>query len=139
MSARHLLYTLLSTDPGIQAVFATRIIDAGELGETPGTQPPFPYLVTKFRETTPGASRTSRRHLVELWAYDEPRDYTRLEKGLDAAFAVLHERSGGPVVAEGETTWLVEGTWESTSNDLTDDVLRASTRYSTYTLVTNTQ
>lgn len=139
MSARHLLYSLLSGDAGIQAVFGDRVIDASELGEAEGHQPPFPFLVTRFRETTPGASPTSRRHLVELWAYDEPRDYTRLEKGLEAAFSLLDMKSGGPVTADSVTTWLVEGKWESTSNDLTDDVLRANMRYSTYTLVTNTQ
>ena len=139
MSARHLLYSLLTNDAGVSAVFGDRIVDASELGETEGTAPLFPYLVTRFGETARGASPTSRRHTVELWAYDEPRDYTRLEKGLDAIFALLDLKSGGPVVAEGVTTWLIEGKWESTSNDLTDDVLRANVRYSTYTLVTNTQ
>lgn len=139
MSARHLLYSLLTGDAGVGVVFGDHILDASELGETEGTAPPFPYLVTKFGESSPGASRSTRRHTVELWAYDEPRDYTRLEKGLEAVFALLHQRSGGPVIAEGETTWLIEGKWESTSRDLTDDVLRANVRYSTYTLVTNTQ
>jgi hypothetical protein len=139
MSVRHLIKNLLSGDAGVVAVYDTRIIDEGNLGEVPGTQPEFPYLVTKYGEETRGASRTSRIQTLELWSYDVPTDYTLTEKGLAAAYALLHERGGDAAVVTGEpTTYLVSALWESTSRDLTDDVLRASVRYATYTLVTNT-
>lgn len=139
MSERHLLYSLLTDDAAVTAVYQDRIIDAGELGGTPGIQPEFPFLAVKFAESLPGASSRSRRHSVELWSYGEDRDYTVLAQGLDAIFALLDHRHGGPVTADGVTTWLIEAKWESTSRDLRDDVLRASVRYATYTLVTNTQ
>jgi glycine cleavage system aminomethyltransferase T len=76
---------------------------------------------------------------VELWSYDVPTDYSRTERGLDAVYAALHQRTGVKSVVAGETdTWLVQALWGSTSRDLADDVLRASVRYATYTLVTNT-
>lgn len=139
MSERALLYNLLRVNAGVQAVFDNRIIDSSALGAGEGQAPPFPYLVTKYGESVPGANRTSRVHTVELWAYDEPGDYTRLQKGLDACWAVLHEQTGGSATADGVTTWRMWSQWQSTSRDLTDDVLRAVVRYSTYRLVTNTQ
>ena len=139
MSVRHLIRTLLTQDAGVAAVYGTRIIDEGNLGETEGTQLAFPYLVTKYGEESRGASRTSKVQTLELWSYDVPTDYTQTEKGLAAAYALLHERGGDAAVVAGEpTTYLIEALWGSTSRDLTDDVLRASVRYATYTLVTNT-
>lgn len=139
MSVRHLIAGLLGGAAPVVAVYGTRIIDAGNLGEKPGTIPAFPFLATKYGEATPGGSRTSRVQLVELWSYDHPTDYTRTELGLDAIYDLLHERGGGAAIVAGEpTTWLVEALWQSTSRDLTDDVLRASVRYATYKVVTNT-
>lgn len=139
MSVRHLVHQLLVGDAAITALYGTRIVDAGNLGETPGLIPEFPFLVTKYGEESRGASRSTKVQLVELWSYDEPTDYTRTGKGLDAIYAMLHERGGDNAVVAGEpTTHLVWATWGSTSRDLVDDVLRASVRYVTYTLVTNT-
>jgi hypothetical protein len=139
MSVRHLVHNLLAGDAAVAAIYGDRIIDAGNLGEEHGLQPEFPFLVTKYGEETRGASRTTKVQLVELWSYDHPTDYTRTDKGLDAAYALLHQRGGDAAVVVGEpTTHLVWCTWGSTSRDLADDVLRASVRYATYTLVTNT-
>lgn len=140
MSVRHLMYSLLTANAGVQAVYGDRIVDEGNLGETPGTAPAFPYLVTKYGEETRGASRTSRVQLVELWSYDHPTDYTRTDRGLDAIYALLHQRGGdrAPDPDGGPDTFLVEASWESTSRGLADDVLRASVRYATYRVVTNT-
>lgn len=138
MSVRHLVYNLLTAAPAVTAVYSTRIIDEGALGETPGLIPAFPFLVTKYGEETRGASRTSKVQQLELWSYDVPTDYTRTERGLDGIYALLHERGGDAAVVVGEpTTHLVEALWQSTSRDLLDDVLRASVRYATYKLVTN--
>jgi hypothetical protein len=138
MSVRHLVHALLLGNAGVTAVYGTRILDAGALGEEPGLQPEFPYLVTKYGEETRGASRTTKVQLLELWSYDHPTDYTRTALGLDAVYALLHERGGDNAVVAGEpTTHLIWCTWGSTSRDLMDDVLRASVRYATYTLVTN--
>jgi len=138
MSVRHLVHGLLAAHVPLTAVYGTRIIDEGNLGETPGLIPPFPFLVTKYGEETRGSSRTSKVQLLELWSYDVPTDYTLTEKGLDAAYALLHERGGDKAVVAGEPdTYLVEALWQSTSRDLMDDVLRASVRYATYKLVTN--
>lgn len=139
MSVRHLVHNLLVGDAAVTAIYSTRVIDAGNLGEEDGLQPVFPFLVTKYGEETRGASRTTKVQQVELWSYDHPTDYTRTDKGLDAIYALLHERGGGSAVVAGEpTTWLIQALWQSTSRDLADDVLRASVRYATYKLVTNT-
>lgn len=139
MSVRHLMFDLLRGNAPVVAVFGNRIIDEGALGETAGAQPAFPYLVTKYAEITPGVSRTTHVHSVELWAYDTPTDYTRIDKGLAAAYDLLHERAGDAAVRVGEpTTHLMDCRWQSTSRGLRDDVLRASVRYASYTVVTNT-
>ena len=139
MSVRHLMYQMLSGDVAVTALYGTRIIDEGDLGKTAGAIPEFPFLVAKYGEATRGASRTTKVQLVELWSYDHPTDYTRTDKGLEAIYNALHERGGDKAeVADEPTTHLVWCMWGSTSRGLTDDVLRASVRYATYTLVTNT-
>jgi hypothetical protein len=139
MSVRHVVYNVLTATAPVTAVYGTRIIDEGQLGDREGQQPEFPFLVTKYGEATRGASRTTKVQVLELWSYDHPSDYTRTDAGLDAIYAALHQRGGDAAVVAGEpTTWLVEALWESTSRSLTDDVLRASVRYATYKVVTNT-
>lgn len=139
MSVRHLIYGLLTADAGVTALYGNRIIDEGNLGEQPGLIPAFPFLVTKYGEATPGASRRSKIQALDLWSYDVPADYSRTDLGLDAVYALLHQRTGGKAVVAGEPdTWLVQALWQSTSRSLVDDVLRASVRYATYTVVTNT-
>lgn len=138
MSLRHLLYELLTTTPDVVAVYGDRVIDAGNLGEESGLIPPFPFLVTRWGEERPFRG-TTRNALVELWSYDNPRDYTRHGRGLLAVQAVLHRQSAGPTVAEGYRTWLIEGLLDSISRDLEDDVLRASVKVATYRLVGNSE
>ena len=139
MSVRHLIRNILVATAPVTAVYNTRIVDEGSLGDREGQQPEFPYLVTKYGEETRGASRTTKVQLLELWSYDHPTDYTRTDLGLDAVYQALHQRGGDSAVVVGEpTTWLVEALWQSTSRGLVDDVLRASVRYATYKLVTNT-
>lgn len=137
MSVRHLLHGILTSEAPVNTLYGGKIIDSGELGETAGTIPTFPFLVTVFGEETRGASRTSRLVQVELWSYDEPRDRTRTGKGLDAVYAVLHQRAGGSVLVDGVTTHLIEALWQARSKDFTDDVLRASVKYDTYKLAIN--
>lgn len=138
MSVRHLVYGLVSGDPALQGVYDDRIIDAGALGGVDGIAPAFPFLAVRYGEVSPGPRRTVEDLLVEFWSYDEPQDYTRTGKGLAALHALLHDRSGGSVLVDGVTTWLISATWTGTSRDLSDDVLRASVRYATYRLITNT-
>jgi len=138
MSLRHLLFTVLSGDADVVAVYGNRIVDSGNLGTPDGLIPPFPFLVTKWGEGTVGWGTTEDR-LVELWSYDISTDYTRTERGLRAVQSVLHRRAGGWADAEGERTWLVEARLDSVSRDLTDDVLRASVKYATYRLIGNSE
>lgn len=138
MSLRHLLYALLTTTPEVMNVYAERIIDAGNLGEEEGLIPPFPFLVTRWGESRPRWG-TTEDALVELWSYDNPRDYTRHGVGLGAVQTALHRQSFGPVVAEGARTWLVEATLDSVSRDLEDDILRASVKVATYRMIGNTE
>lgn len=139
MSVRHLIHGLLTADAPVVAVYGNRIIDEGNLSTVPGQQPAFPFLVTKYGEETRGASRSAKVQQLELWSYDNPTDYTRTHRGLEAVYQMLHERGGDMKAVAGEpTTWLIQALWQSTSRGLVDDVLRASVRYATYKLVTNT-
>jgi len=139
MSMRHLIYNVLSATAGIQQVYSERIIDAGQLGDTEGQPPEFPYLAVKYGERLPGPNRTSFVVEVEFWSYDDPYDYSRTEKGLDAIFDALDNRAGGSATVDGVTTHLIEAHWLTTSRDFTDDALRASAKYATYRLVGNRQ
>lgn len=139
MTLRHVLYTLLTTEPTITAVYGTRVIDAGELGDTTGQTPVFPYLCTKWGEENPTLSRTGLSEDVELWSYDDPRDYTRTKKGFAAIQAFLHKRGPWSQVVDGTKFWLNEARWLGTSRDFEDDVLRAGVKYATYRLIGNTQ
>lgn len=144
MSVRHLVYQLVAADEVVESVYGDRIVDEGAVGRWTGTpagqQPGFPFLVLKYGEETRGVSRTTRVQLVEFWSYDTPTDLTRHDHGLDALYALLHQRGGDRAVDPdgGPDTYLVEANWEATSRGLVDDVLRASVRYATYRLVTNT-
>lgn len=116
MSLRHLLYSVLSTDPEIVAVYGNRIIDSGALGQDTGIIPVFPFLVTQWGSHTVGWGTVEDR-LVELWSYDVSTDYTRTERGLRAAQDALHRRAGGSVLVEGSRTWLIEARLDSVSRD----------------------
>lgn len=139
MSLRHVLYSILTTTPGITAVYGDRIIDASNLGEDAGSIPARPFLVTKFGARTPGPSRTSYSREVDLWSYGELGDFTVVEQGLDAVYAALHDRVGDKATTEGVTTHLMGAALLSVSRDLVDDVYRATAQYATYRLVGNTQ
>lgn len=139
MSVRHLLYSIISADVGVQAVYADRIMDAGQLGDLAGQAPPFPYLVTKYGERSSSFSGTAIDVEVELWSYDDPHDYARTEAGLEALKSCLDRRANDVVAVEGVTYRLIEARYAGTSRDFQDDALRASTKYATYRLVASRQ
>lgn len=139
MSLRHVLYAVLTATPAITAVYGTRIVDAGELGATDGQSPVFPYLSMQWGNELPTASATGLNEEVELWSYDDPRDYTRTKVGLEAIKATLHKQGPWNQLVEGRRFWIGEARWLGTSRDLQDDALRASAKYATYRLVGNIQ
>lgn len=139
MSLRHVLYTILLTDSDIVSVYSDRIIDSGELGHTDGQTPVFPYLCTVWGQENPTMSPTGLDEQVELWSYDDPRDFTRTKKGLAAIRSFLDRQGPWSTVVDGKRYWLTEARWLGTSKDFQDDSLRASAKYATYRLVGNVQ
>jgi hypothetical protein len=138
MSVRHLLYQILSGLTVVEETYGDRLIDAGSLGAPWGDPPRFPYLVTKYGEQSAAPVGRVQDCLVDLWSYDVPEDYSASEKGLRGIFDALDRRSGDSILVEGVRYWLIEARFQATSQDLVDDVLRASAKYSTYRLIINT-
>jgi hypothetical protein len=96
--------------------------------------PPRPFGTYRLRLSSRGVTSqsVSREVGLEVWIYDDPGSYLRIDGILNeveaALKAVLHASA-----AEGES--ISQTRWESRSPDLNDDGLRAITRMTSFTLI----
>ena len=104
-----------------------QIIQGSNLTE----QPPFPFLVHKLTITNPTPSRGGRPGL-EVWCYDEPGSYLRIDAILQAIRARL--APGPHVLADGSELIAVVD-WTNDSTDLPAEEFHGITRMSAYNLV----
>lgn len=88
------------------------------------------FLTLRFGEMRRGFGASNRASAV-VWAYDRDKDYLRIERML---FRVreLFEAVEAQKTAEG---WITCIRWEGDSEDLADDVFRASARNSSFTVI----
>jgi len=85
------------------------------------------FLIIKFGEMTRGMGPVNRSN-VTVWAYDKDRDYQRIDQMLKR-IRVLFE---AVEATQTDTGWITTIRWTGDSEDLFDDVYRASARNSAY-------
>lgn len=140
MTVRHVVYALLAARVSLAAIVGNRIYDANALGTPTGKEiPQKPFIVMSYGEDTggPREDATVEDRLVDVYAYQDPGDFTLVEYALREVKGALHRASG--LFGEGENkTWLTSASYVSGSRDLYDDIYRANCRYATYRLIGNT-
>lgn len=139
MTVQALVYNRLTADAGITTLVGTRLVGANTMGAEDGQKLDRPWVTLKYGQRFPGVSRSSFRQDLEVWAFDEMGDYTRINRILDLVTANLLNAPPVSYVQDGVTTWWFAAHWDSTSPELVDDGYRACLRYASYRLIGNTQ
>lgn len=94
----------------------------------------FPFITTRWGNITRGVG-SSRRQLLDVWAYDRALDYDRIDKILLRVEFLLTN-----VEAEEATEGFITTIeWQGSSPDLRDDGYDARTRNSTFEVVGSTR
>lgn len=88
------------------------------------------FVTIRFSTSSPGVG-ASKRTQFTVWAYDRDRDYLRIEAMLKRARYLL-EGLEAVRTAEG---WITTVEWTGDSEDLNDDIYKASARNSTFMMV----
>jgi hypothetical protein len=132
MTVRSFVYGLLSADTELNALGLNANTWQVRGLSTPDTPQERPFGVIAWGATNKGMDVVNLR-LLQIWVYDEPDDYERIDRALERVRNVLTS-----VVATrtGVTDLLVtQIKWEGHSGDLTDDSVGAIVRNSQYTVV----
>lgn len=85
------------------------------------------FIIIKFGDMQRGMAAVSRTN-VTIWVYDRNKDYLRIEQILKR-IRQMFESVEAQATAEG---WITSIEWTGDSEDLVDDVYRASTRNSAF-------
>lgn len=88
------------------------------------------FVTIRFGTSDPGMG-ASKRTQVTVWAYDRDRDYLRVEAIL-RRIRILLEGLEAYRTAEG---WITSIKWTGDSEDLNDDIYKASARNSSFTMI----
>lgn len=88
------------------------------------------FVTIRFGLSDPGMG-ASKRTQVTVWAYDRDRDYLRIEAMLKRV-RILLEGLEAARTAEG---WITSVEWSGDSEDLYDDIYKASARNSTFMMI----
>jgi len=94
-------------------------------------QPPFPFLVHRLTFAGPTPSGRGRPGL-EVWVYDEPGSYLRIDRLLLAVRARLRP---GPHTLDDGSEHIAVVDWTNDSADLPAEEFHGITRMSAYNLV----
>lgn len=126
---RSIVYPTLSTYAPLLAVVGDdangdpNIHQASSLTVTP----PRPFVTFRMHTDFPLRPRgTGAREYIQLWAHDDPGDYTRIDDILS------HCRDALEAAAHSGT--FLEARWIETGVDLKDDVMHTITRYMRFQL-----
>lgn len=133
--SRTFVYSLLKTDAN-----STSLGSLGDIGLKPdniygaGVDTPQGevFLAIRFGAQGPGHG-PSNKGLFTIWAYDRNSDYLRIDQMLKRCRELLDSVSAQKTT-EG---WITTIDWESESEDLADDVYRASARNATFAIVSS--
>lgn len=126
MTTREAVYTLLSTDPQLQAlapggveVWNVEAIDNPERGK--------PFIVTAWASTPRPVFTAARSRELTVWAHDEGGDYSRIDAILERVRQILVG-----IVHQGGISQVE---WSGASGDLYDDGFRTITRNSGFRVI----
>lgn len=116
------LYQALITSPGLLAMYtsvdgAIRIVQASSLTGVPQR----PFMTYRMHTGFPLQGGLGQREYVQLWANDDPGDYTRIDESLRLARIAVE--------AIEPTEDFLEARWIETGVDLKDDVMGTINRY----------
>jgi hypothetical protein len=122
---RGLIQTILSeVDPTVW--LPVRVLQ----GSVVDSQPDFPFIVHRYRITVPTPSGRGMPGL-EVWFYDEPGSYLRIDKALkdfrNYLVAVSDRRSGGEHISQIE--------WAGDSPDLPAEEYGGITRSASFNVI----
>jgi len=122
---RGLIQTILTeVDPTVW--IPSRIFQGSNVDD----QPDFPFIVHRYRNGTPSPSGKSVPGL-ELWFYDEPGSYVRIDKALkdfrNYLVAITHRVAGSEHIAQID--------WTGYSPDLPAEEYGGITRSATFNLI----
>lgn len=118
-STRKLAFTALKSSP-VNDLTEGRIFEASAINK----QKKRPLVGLRMHTEFPVGRRTGSRQYLQVWAYDTPGDYLRIDEILkharDAIEAIPHQED------------FLEAVWIETGVDLRDDAMEAITRYSRF-------
>jgi hypothetical protein len=127
---REWLYGKLTGTPALTALVPTSaVLSAGAMpGGVPSARP---FIVFRFVDDVPqlrdGQEVVARNQLAQVWIYDNPGSYDRI----DEILAVVEDALVGPVAIPSAVACESGGY----SGELQDDDYKALTRYGLFTLV----
>lgn len=119
LTGREPLLTLINNEP-------RRIIQASAVGHGfPGWEgtPPRPFLTYRFHTgfPAPRTARTGRREYLQIWANDDPGDYSVIDEILEECRLALES-----IPHQGD---FLEAVWIETGVELQDIVMGTINRY----------
>jgi len=122
-------FTLLSTDAQLLSLGMTA---ASFLGTSAADSPEMrPWAIIKWGQSTPAFGLTGETAL-EVWYYDEPGSYVRINKLIERTKSLLQDAVH---VQGSDGDELTAARWAGDSPELYDDVFKCITRYTSFTVV----
>lgn len=123
------VYQLLSTDSVLNDLGMTADTILGStVAQSPEVRP---FMIVKWGTSDPIVGRIGPETL-EVWAYDEPGSFVRINTVLKRVYSILVEENADVVVEEERFS---TAKWRGDSPELYDDIFKCATRYSTFSVV----
>jgi hypothetical protein len=127
---RQWIYAQLTGTPELTAIVpADRVKAAGSLT---GSPPSHPFVLYRIGGQVPRINAADRPFIADqdaqVWVYDEPGSYNRIESYLDW---LRRELPGQVVAVEGAHACV----WQGTSGELADDEFKSAVKFATFKFV----
>lgn len=129
MTALSAVFTLLSEDTELQSLGLT--VDS--IQRSGGTESPEarPFVIIKGGADNAAWGNTGTKD-VEIWAYDEPTSYDRIDSILKRVRELM---TSAVHVSGADGNTMAQAEWQGDSIDLYDDIWMCATRYSSFRTV----
>ena len=128
--SRAAIYTIIKTDATLSTTYQLDDVYSFQGVDTP--TPDKPFIVARWGTTEPGATFGRGPARLELWVYDRPADYTRID-AIIARIKTLLTNAVHVAGTDGYT--LTQATWMGESEDLYDDVYERIVKTTSFTVV----
>lgn len=127
--SRKAIYSMLTTDERLQALGMSQETTYGSATLQSPSESLFTVL--KYGDDTAFLGMLSTQSL-EVWVYDEPGSYVRINKVIDIVKQILTENVD---VVDDDGGRFSQARWMSTSRELYDDIYKRITRFATFNVV----